>query len=78
MEVEIADQGLGIPEEAKKHLFEKFYRVEREGEVQIKGTGLGLFITKQLVERQGGKIWFESKEGKGTTFRFSLPLVYGQ
>ena len=70
----VSDQGFGIPTEAAGHLFEKFYRVERP--VQTKGTGLGLFITKQLVERQGGKIWFTSS-GEGTTFIFSLPLADG-
>lgn len=70
----VRDSGFGIPEEAKIHLFEKFYRVNRSS-TEPKGTGLGLFVTKELVERQGGKIWFESEVGKGTTFYFSLPLT---
>jgi len=73
--IKITDQGFGVPEEAKKHLFEKFYRVDRPDRAQPKGTGLGLFITKQLVERQGGKVWFESEIEKGTTFIFTLPLA---
>lgn len=71
--IKISDQGYGIPEEAKSHLFEKFYRVNRSA-TEAKGTGLGLFVTKELVERQGGKIWFESEVGKGTTFYFTLLL----
>ncbi len=72
-EVRVSDTGYGIPEEAKPHVFEKFYRVNRSAS-EPKGTGLGLFVTKELVERQGGKIWFESAVGKGTTFIFTLPL----
>ncbi|HSX57793.1 MAG TPA: HAMP domain-containing sensor histidine kinase [Candidatus Saccharimonadales bacterium] len=71
--VMVKDLGYGIPEEAKTHVFEKFYRVNRSAS-EPKGTGLGLFVTKELVERQGGKIWFESQVGKGTTFIFTLPL----
>jgi signal transduction histidine kinase len=73
-QIKISDQGFGIPQEAKAHLFEKFYRVNRSSS-EPKGTGLGLFVTKELVERQGGKIWFESEVGKGTTFYFTLPLA---
>lgn len=69
----VRDSGFGIPEEAKVHLFEKFYRVNRSSS-EPKGTGLGLFVTKELVERQGGKIWFDSQVGRGTTFYFSLLL----
>ncbi len=69
----IRDSGFGIPEEAKVHLFEKFYRINRSSS-EPKGTGLGLFVTKELVERQGGKIWFDSQVGRGTTFYFTLPL----
>lgn len=72
-QVKVTDQGYGIPEEAKLHLFEKFYRVNRSS-TESKGTGLGLFVTKELIERQSGKIWFESQVGKGTTFYFTLPL----
>lgn len=71
--IKVADKGYGIPEEAKLHLFEKFYRVNRSA-TEAKGTGLGLFVTKELVERQGGRIWFESQVGVGTTFYFTLPL----
>ncbi len=73
-QIDIADNGAGIPQEAKAHLFEKFYRVNREGN-EAKGTGLGLFVTKELLERQGGKIWFESTLKQGSAFHFTLPLA---
>jgi len=73
--VAVEDTGIGISREAQKNLFEKFYRVKTEKTRQITGTGLGLWITKQLVEKQGGKIWVESQEGKGSTFSFSLPMA---
>jgi signal transduction histidine kinase len=61
---QVSDRGIGIPEEAKAHLFERFYR----------GTGLGLYISKQIIEAHGGRIWADSKLGKGSTFSFTLPL----
>ncbi|TSC62097.1 MAG: histidine kinase [Parcubacteria group bacterium Gr01-1014_48] len=71
----IEDTGVGISFEAQKKLFEKFYRVKAAGTEEVNGTGLGLFIVKQLVQKMGGKIWFVSQEGKGSTFSFSLPRV---
>ncbi|MBN1576253.1 MAG: PAS domain S-box protein [Chitinispirillaceae bacterium] len=66
----IEDNGIGIPEASQKHLFEKF---TRGGNVHdTVGSGLGLFIVKCIVEAHNGKIWFESEEGKGTTFYFTL------
>lgn len=72
--IQVKDSGYGIPEEAKAHLFEKFYRVNRSSS-EPKGTGLGLFVTKELIERQGGKIWYDSRVGQGTIFYFTLSLV---
>ena len=69
---QVSDHGIGIPEEAKKHLFERFYRAE--GEMVRGGTGLGLYISKQIIEAHGGRIWAESKLGEGSTFSFTLPL----
>ena len=71
----IKDTGLGISKEAQGKLFEKFYRVQTEQTATITGTGLGLFIVKQIVEKMNGKIWVESEEGKGSVFSFSLPLA---
>lgn len=71
----VRDNGFGISEEAQKKLFEKFYRIRTEKTESIPGTGLGLFIVKQLIEKMNGKIWVVSEEGKGSTFSFSLPRV---
>ncbi|MHB9130052.1 MAG: PAS domain-containing sensor histidine kinase [Armatimonadota bacterium] len=70
--VSIIDQGKGIPPEALSHLFERFYRAaDRKAE----GIGLGLYITKMLVEAQGGRIWAESEVERGSTFSFTLPIA---
>lgn len=71
--ISVADQGIGIAEDEVPHLFERFYRVGRIRKAE--GTGLGLYITKRLVEVQGGRIWVESELGKGSTFTFTLPVA---
>lgn len=72
--VSIEDTGIGIPEEEKERIFEKFKQVEDLIRGKPKGTGLGLAISKQIVEAHGGKIWVDSKLGKGSTFYFTLPI----
>ncbi|MCY9659504.1 HAMP domain-containing sensor histidine kinase [Paenibacillus chondroitinus] len=72
--VSIQDTGSGIPAEELKHIFERFYRVDRSRSRNTGGTGLGLAIVKQLVELHGGEVWVESQIGKGSTFSFSLPM----
>ena len=69
---EVADTGIGIPQDALPHLFEEFYRARNAKAVQESGTGLGLSIVKLLVERYGGHITIESVEGKGTTFSVEM------
>lgn len=71
----VKDNGVGIPSEQQKHIFDKFFRSDNAVRYQTDGTGLGLFIAKNVVEQSGGKIWFESKEDIGTIFYFSLPLT---
>lgn len=70
---EVADQGVGISKKDLVHLFEKFYRVSSQPVKGVPGTGLGLYITKAIVELHGGTISVESEEGKGSTFRVTLP-----
>lgn len=71
----VSDNGFGISQESQKKLFEKFYRVKTEKTERIQGTGLGLFIVKELIQKMNGKIWVESEEGKGSVFSFSLPTA---
>jgi signal transduction histidine kinase len=75
--VEVADSGMGIPEEEQAKLFERFFRAEAAGEKAIQGTGLGLWISKAIVEAHGGRIGVASRLGHGTTFRIELPLAKG-
>lgn len=70
----VTDTGIGIPKEAIPHLFGKFFRVSNSSQRGNKGTGLGLFISKSIIEKLHGKIWVESEAGKGSRFSFSLPL----
>ncbi len=70
---QVKDRGLGIPSHQQSRVFEKFFRADNVM-TRESGTGLGLYIAKAIVEGHGGKIWFESKEGEGSTFSFSLPL----
>ena len=72
----ITDTGQGIPTEAQNHLFEKFFRVSGILEQGSKGTGLGLYISKEIIELHHGEIWVESKEGSGSTFSFSIPTIH--
>jgi len=76
VEVGIKDTGIGIPKDAQKHIFEKFYRVDNSWVREAGGTGLGLHLVKQYLKLMHGKIWFESAgENKGTTFCFTLPVA---
>ena len=73
IQIEFADTGIGISERDQSQLFTKFFRSDNSSTRSVSGIGLGLFITKHLVEAQGGEIWVRSQEGKGSTFSFSLP-----
>lgn len=71
--ITISDTGVGIPKKAKDQIFNKFYRVPNSESTKAGGTGLGLFITKNLIEKQGGTIQLNSKLGKGSEFIVNLP-----
>jgi PAS domain S-box-containing protein len=72
--VEVRDRGPGIPDEFRKRIFQKFSQADSSDTRQVAGTGLGLNISRAIVERLGGQMGFESKAGAGTTFFFELPL----
>lgn len=74
--VAVSDTGMGIPAEAMAHLFQEFYRAPNVRAANITGTGLGLVIVKELVQRFHGEIHVESELGKGSTFTVTLPLFY--
>jgi PAS domain S-box-containing protein len=71
----VFDEGIGIPEDEQPRVFEKFYRLDPNMTRGIGGTGLGLYICNELVERMGGRIWVESRDERGSAFYFELPAV---
>ena len=71
----VADEGLGIPAQEHTRIFEKFYRLDPNQTRGVGGTGLGLYIARELVRRMNGKLWVESSEGEGSTFYVELPLA---
>jgi two-component system sensor histidine kinase VicK len=73
--VSVKDSGIGIPKEEITTLFTRFFRAKNAVRVKTEGTGLGLYIARNIIEAHGGKIWVESEEGKGTTFFFTVPFV---
>jgi PAS domain S-box-containing protein len=75
VEVRVADQGIGIPAAERDRIFRKFYRAESAARDGAAGTGLGLFIAKELVTAMGGRIWVDSIEGEGSSFSFELPAA---
>ena len=76
--VSVNDSGPGISAEECQKIFQKFYQVSEDGGLKPKGTGLGLTISKALVELHGGRIWVESEQGRGSTFSFTLPVSGSQ
>lgn len=74
IEVAIEDTGCGIPKGEQVKVFSKFFRGSNVMKIDTEGTGLGLFIVKNIIEAHGGTIWFESQENKGSVFHFSIPI----
>ncbi|MBI2863588.1 MAG: HAMP domain-containing histidine kinase [Chloroflexi bacterium] len=70
-QVSVSDRGIGIPHDKQPYVFERFFRAAEGGG----GLGLGLYISRSIVEAHGGRIWLHSQEGKGSTFYFTLPLA---
>ena len=75
VEIQVQDEGLGIPTNQQSLIFGRFMRADNVRRSGIRGTGLGLYISRGLVEQHGGRIWFESHEGEGTTFSVILPVT---
>ena len=74
--IEVADSGIGIPQEAQEHIFERFYRVDKSHSREIGGTGLGLAIARNAVVLHRGAVKVYSQVGEGTTFTVRIPLSY--
>lgn len=75
MLIKVSDTGVGISKENQKRIFEKFFQGDSSRTREVGGTGVGLSIVKNLTEEQGGKVWVESQEGRGSTFYFTVPLA---
>ncbi len=75
IQVDVSDTGIGMPPDALSMIFEEFYRIDNPINQQVKGTGLGLSLVKHIIEAHQGRIWAESKLGKGSTFSFTLPVM---
>lgn len=71
----IRDEGIGVPREQQARIFERFFRARNAIQAETDGSGLGLFIVKSIIEKHGGRIWFESAEGKGAAFFITVPVV---
>ena len=73
VEIQVSDEGIGIPRAQLTRVFEKYYRGDSAVTKRVSGTGLGLYICKSIVEAHGGRVWVESEPGRGSTFHFSIP-----
>lgn len=72
-QLSVTDSGIGIPKSEQPRIFEKFFRADDAVQTAAEGSGLGLYVAKMIMDSSGGKIWFESKKGKGTTFYITIP-----
>jgi signal transduction histidine kinase len=71
----VADEGIGVPEEQRERIFDKFIRLDPEMSRGIGGTGLGLYICRELVAQMGGRIWVSANQPRGSTFAFEIPVA---
>ncbi|GHO77651.1 hypothetical protein KSD_54220 [Ktedonobacter sp. SOSP1-85] len=74
LEIQVQDTGIGIPQQQQASIFGRFIRADNAKAAGISGTGLGLYLSRTLVEQHGGRLWFTSEEGKGSTFFLTLPI----
>jgi len=73
--IKVVDTGVGIPEDQQKKIFGKLFRADNVQTMDVEGTGLGLYVTRSFANELGGEIWFDSKEGEGTTFYAFVPII---
>ena len=73
--VTIQDSGIGIPKPQQKKIFSRFFRGDNAVRMETDGSGLGLYVVRRIIEQHGGRVWFESEEGKGSAFHFTLPVA---
>lgn len=78
IQINVSDQGIGIPMEHRQKIFDQFYRISSADKIKAKGMGLGLYISKEIMEAHSGKIRVESEEGKGSTFYIQFPVNRGK
>jgi signal transduction histidine kinase len=74
--ISVRDEGIGIPQDQQAQIFGRFIRADNAHAAGINGTGLGLYLCREFIQQHGGRIWFESTEGKGSTFFLTLPRQY--
>lgn len=72
--ISVTDFGIGIPKSEVSRVFQRFYRIEKQTK-NVSGLGIGLYLSYEIIQRHGGKMWVESEVGKGSTFSFSLPIL---
>lgn len=77
VEILVQDSGVGIPKDQQERIFSKFFRASNVVRMETEGSGLGLFIMKNIIEAHAGKVWFETEEGKGSTFHIIFPIKEG-
>ena len=72
--ISVQDTGIGMTEQERKEMFTRFFRTQKAAEMHQEGSGLGLYISKNIIERHGGSVMVESEKGKGSTFTFTIPI----